>query len=441
MVTPKQWRVAELCGAIAQTLDTGFNPVLVRGEVTGFTRASSGHCYFGLKDESAQIRCVMFRRAAASLDFSPGDGELVELQGRLGVYESRGDLQLIVESMSRAGKGALFEQFLKTKARLEAQGLFDAANKRTLPPMPRGIGVVTSLGAAAMHDVMSTLSRRAPHIAVVLAPASVQGTQAPAELIKALSNLYRLTQTGRALDRESANVQGAEKNHQDPVIDVILLVRGGGSLEDLWAFNDEQLVRTLAQSPVPTVSGVGHETDFTLVDLAADLRAPTPTAAAELVARPREVWCNALEQLASDLHDAANSIVDRHSQRLDLTVSRLGRPSAVVSRLQMRLASGAQRLRHSASGTIGRHERDLQRRQPMLARALTQGLIRAQERFGGAARSLSLLDPRLVLQRGYAWLTTGEGQTITSAGQAEVGQRLHAALAQGGLDLTVSGKN
>ncbi len=191
------WQVGALCRAIADALDARFNPVAVRGEISGFSRASSGHCYFALKDESGQIRCAMFRRAASLLAFTPRDGELVEVRGRLGVYEPRGDLQLIVESMGRAGQGALFEQFLQLKDKLEGEGLFDAARKRALPTMPRAIGLVTSLGAAALHDVVTALQRRVPHIPVVLAPASVQGANAPAELVAALSNLYRLAQQGK----------------------------------------------------------------------------------------------------------------------------------------------------------------------------------------------------------------------------------------------------
>ncbi|MFO0490231.1 MAG: exodeoxyribonuclease VII large subunit, partial [Curvibacter sp.] len=270
VATLRIWQVGALCRAIADALDTRFNPVAVRGEISGFSRAASGHCYFTLRDEAAQLRCAMFRRAASLLDFSPGDGELVELRGRLGIYEARGDLQLIVESMTRAGQGAWFEQFLRLKGRLEAEGLFDPARKRKPPLMPRAIGVVTSLGAAALHDVVTTLQRRVPNIPVLIAPAPVQGSSAPAAIVAALQQLYGLAQRGR--------------------LDVILLVRGGGSLEDLWAFNDEVLARAVFQSPVPLVSGVGHETDFTIVDFVADLRAPTPTAAAELVAEPRAVW-------------------------------------------------------------------------------------------------------------------------------------------------------
>jgi exodeoxyribonuclease VII large subunit len=419
---PRIWQVGALCRAVADALDARFNPVAVRGEITGFSRASSGHCYFSIKDPNGQIRCAMFRRAASGLDFSPVDGEMVELRGRLTVYEPRGDLQLIVESMSRAGQGALFEQFLLLKAKLEAQGLFDAARKRPLPVMPRAIGVVTSLGAAALHDVMTTLQRRAPHIPVLLAPASVQGANAPQELVAALSSLYLLTQ---------ADQTGA-------VVDVILLVRGGGSMEDLWAFNDEQLVRTLAQSPVPVVCGVGHETDFTLADFVADMRAPTPTAAAELVAQPRDAWLGALDVMARRLHDAAYRRIDRLNQQLDLTASRLGRPSARLGERRLRLAGSAQRLQFLSEQLLRQRQQELQQLQAALPQALARGLNRAQERFQRAQLQLGLLDPTLVLQRGYAWLSNEEGEAISHVGQTRLGQTLRATLADGELDLTVA---
>jgi exodeoxyribonuclease VII large subunit len=437
VLAPRIWQVGALCRAIADALEARFNPVAVRGEVSGFSRASSGHCYFSLKDESGQIRCAMFRRAATLLDFSPRDGELVEVRGRLGVYEPRGDLQLIVESMSRAGQGALFEQFLKLKAKLEAEGLFDAARKRPLPVMPRGIGLVTSLGAAALHDVMTALQRRVPHIPVVLAPALVQGNNAPAALIQALSNLYLLTHEGRGLEPDLIKKSKKKSGERMPLIDVILLVRGGGSMEDLWAFNDEQLARTLAQSPVPIVCGVGHETDFTIADFVADLRAPTPTAAAELVAQPREAWLGALDGAARRLQDAVLRRLDQQSQRLDLTASRLGRPSALVGRQRMQLASSAQRLQSSSVHFLKQRQQDLQRLQAALPETLQRTLMRREDRLQRAALRLGLLDPTLVLQRGYAWLTSSEGETITSVRQTRPGQSLRATLADGTVDLTV----
>lgn len=418
--TPRIWQVGALCRAIADALDARFNPVAVRGELSGFSRAASGHCYFALKDESGQIRCAMFRRAASLLDFAPRDGELVEVRGRLGVYEPRGDLQLIVESMSRAGQGALFEQFLRLKAKLEAEGLFDAARKRDLPVMPRGIGVVTSLGAAALHDVVTALQRRVPHIPVIVAPASVQGAGAPAELVAALQQLYRLAEQGT------------------PALDVILLVRGGGSMEDLWAFNDERLARTLVQSPVPVVCGVGHETDFTMADFVADLRAPTPTAAAELVAEPRAVWLGALELLQERLRDAMEQYLDRQSQRLDLAASRLGRPSGLVARQRLTLSTQAQRLRFAATHALTRRQRDLQQLGSAWPQAVQRGLQTQQQRLERAGLRLQLLDPSLVLQRGYAWLSDEEGRTITRVGQTHAGQALQATLADGKVDLTVT---
>lgn len=435
---PRIWQVGALCRAIADALEARFNPVAVRGEISGFSRASSGHCYFSLKDESGQIRCAMFRRAASLLDFSPRDGELVEVRGRLGVYEPRGDLQLIVESMSRAGQGALFGQFLRLKAKLEGEGLFDAARKRPLPVMPRGIGLVTSLGAAALHDVVTALQRRVPHIPVVLAPAAVQGNSAPQELNRALSNLYQLTQEGRGHESDLVRNLTKIESDADPVIDVILLVRGGGSMEDLWAFNDEQLARTLAQSPVPIVSGVGHETDFTMADFVADLRAPTPTAAAELVAQPRDVWLGAIDGVARRLQDAALRHLDQQSQRLDMTVSRLGRPSALVGRQRLRIAASAQSLQFAARLFVSQRQQALPRLQLALADARRRDIDRKQDRLARAELRLGLLDPTLVLQRGYAWLSSQEGETITSVRQVHAGQLVKATLADGEVDLQVS---
>ena len=428
-VAPRIWEVGALCRAIADALEARFNPVAVRGEITGFSRASSGHCYFSVKDATGQLRCAMFRRAASLLDFSPRDGELVELRGRLGVYEARGDLQFIVESMQRAGQGALFEQFLRLKAQLENEGLFDSARKRPLPLQPRGIGLVTSAGAAALHDVVTALRRRVPHIPVVLVPAQVQGAAAPASLVAALSKLYLLAQTGQAPEGDFTH---------NPPIDVILLVRGGGSMEDLWAFNDEQLARTIVQSPVPLISGVGHETDFTIADFCADLRAPTPTAAAELVAQPRDVWLGALGLLASRISDGVQRQLDARHQRLDQAAARLGRPSALVAREQMQLARFAQRMRHGVLLKLQRLAQSRQALEAHLPQALQRSVAQQSDRLGRAALRLDLLDPRLVLQRGYALLTDADGHAVTSVHQARPGDALQATLADGAIDVTVT---
>ena len=437
--TPRLWQVGALCRAIADTLDARFNPVAVRGEISGFSRASSGHCYFSLKDATGQIRCAMFKRAASLMDFMPRDGDLVDVRGRIDVYTPRGDLQLIVESMGQAGQGALFEQFLRLKAKLEAEGLFATERKRPLPPVPRGIGLVTSLGAAALHDVVTALQRRVPHIPVVLSPAAVQGASAPQELCKALSNLYQYSEQSRRLEPDLTPKMGTKSiSSQNVTIDVILLVRGGGSMEDLWAFNDEALARLIAQSPVPIISGVGHETDFTIADFVADLRAPTPTAAAELVSQPREAWLGAVDLMQDRLQDAALRYLDAQNQGLDRSAQRLGRPSMWLARQQQSLQRQQQQLRYAVSAQVARRLQHIETLQVNFPGQIRQSLLRSEDRLQRAGRSLSLLDPQLVLQRGYAWLTDAQGMTVTDAAKTRLGQGLHATLAKGQLDVTVA---
>lgn len=423
-VGPRVWNVGSLCRAIADALDARFNPVTVAGEIAGFTRAASGHCYFTLKDDSGQIRCAMFRRAAAALDFPVRDGDRVEVQGRVGVYEPRGELQLVVETMRRAGQGTLFEQFLKLKAKLEQEGLFDVARKRAVPLMPRGIGIVTSLGAAALHDVVTALQRRVPHIPVLVVPAAVQGEGAPRELIQALSRLY---ERAKAMD-----------SHTVPV-DVILLVRGGGAMEDLWAFNDEQLARTIVESPVPVICGVGHETDFTIADFVADLRAPTPTAAAELVSESRQAWLGVTSLLEDRMGSALTQFVDRQAQRLDLAATRIGRPSSLAGRQRLKLQALEQQTHHALHVATQRLKTKVDQQQQAFAMACTQHLTLQRDRVGRADLRLGLLDPSLVLQRGYAWLTLENGSALASVEQAKTGEQVHATLADGMVDLRVLG--
>ncbi len=414
------WPVGSLLRAIADSLEARFNPVAVQGELTGFSRASSGHCYFSLKDEQGQVRCAMFRRAAGLLDFSPRDGQWVELRGRLGVYEPRGELQLVVESMRQAGQGSLFEQFLQLKTRLEAEGLFESSRKRPLPVMPRAIGVVTSLGAAALHDVVTALQRRAPHIPVVIYPASVQGAQASGDLREALRK------AGERRDKDQA--------------DVLLLVRGGGAMEDLWAFNDELLARAIVGSPVPVVSGIGHETDFTIADFCADVRAPTPTAAAELCAQPQSNGLSALDLAFSRLQNGVDRQMQSHSQRLDWVATRVSRPSHLVTRQQARLAGMAQSLNHAIRATLRREQLRVEALHSDLPREITASLQFSRHQLERAKLRLELLDPKLVLQRGYAWLADLHGQPITAAKMTHTGQPVRATLADGQVDLTVSAR-
>lgn len=426
---PRTWSVGALCLAIADTLNTRFNPVAVKGEISGFSRAASGHCYFNLKDETGQIRCAMFKRAASALTFMPRDGELVELRGKLGVYEARGDLQLIVESMQRAGQGDLFAQFLKLKAKLEAEGLFDPSRKRAVPSQPRAIGLITSLGAAALHDVVTALQRRVPHIPVIVAPSSVQGPNAPLELLQSLNQL--VSWQGRPLNPSLG------LSTQVAVIDVILMVRGGGSMEDLWAFNDEALVRAVASCPVPVISGVGHETDFTLTDFVADLRAPTPTAAAELVATAGAQMLADCQRMSKALSEALITSLDRKSQRLDWIANRLGRPSSRLKDQATNLLRMNQSLRYAFKTQLQVHKQFLDRHSENLPTRLQQNLQWHNQRVLNISTRLGLLNPRLVLERGYAWITDDTGRALTHASDFKSNQVVTASLADGQVNLQV----
>jgi exodeoxyribonuclease VII large subunit len=412
------WAVGPLMRAVADTLAARFNPVTVRGEVSGFSRAASGHCYFSLKDDSGQVRCAMFRRSVDQLTFAPRDGHLVEARGRLDVYGPRGDLQLVVDALRVAGQGSLFEQFLRLKARLEAEGLFDAERKRALPGQPRSLGLVTSLGAAALRDVVTTLARRVPHLPVLLFPAAVQGAGAPQELVLALEAAY-----------QRHRIQGD--------IDVLLLVRGGGSLEDLWAFNDEQVVRAVTRAPMPVICGVGHETDFTLSDFAADLRAPTPTAAAELCSPSREQRLGELDYLAERLSVALNDVLDRRTQRLDWLGQRLGRPSSRLHGASQRLVEIDHRLRVGAKQQLQDGQVRVQTLGASMSQAVQRGVMVKSQRLQRAATALAMMDPQLVLKRGYALLTDPNGRLVTQVAQASPGQVLQAHLSDGRLDVKV----
>jgi exodeoxyribonuclease VII large subunit len=413
----RHWSVAALLLAVADALQTRLGAVSVRGELSGFTRAASGHCYFTLKDgdgQAAVLRCAMFRRAATLMDFRPADGQQVELRGRIGVYEARGELQCVVESMQRLGTGSLYELFLRTRARLEAAGLFDAARKRPIASHPGRIGVVTSLGAAALHDVLTAIARRAPHVQVIVYPAPVQGADAPPQLAQAIH---------RAGERAE--------------VDTLIVCRGGGSLEDLWAFNDEQVVRAVAGCPVPVVCGVGHETDICLAELAADLRAPTPTAAAEL-ATPRQAdELQRLVRLQSLLSSAVQRRLDGHAQRLDRLALRLGRPARLVDRERARLLALAQRAEAALAQALRLLRWRLEPLQSRLRTAAARRVDSERERQSHLAVRLGAADPRRVLARGYAWLADSSGQAVTSAHSLHPGQQLSACWADGSAQVDV----
>jgi exodeoxyribonuclease VII large subunit len=405
------WGVAALLLATGDALAARFGAVAVRGELASLTRAASGHWYFSLKDADgapALLRCAMFRRAAVLVGFTPADGQQVELRGRLGVYEPRGELQMVVESLQQLGAGTLYEEFLRRRTRLEAQGLFDAARKRPLPVFPAAIGVVTSPAAAALRDVLITLQRRAPQVHVVVYPSPVQGADAPAELAAALRC------AGERCE-----------------VDIVLLVRGGGSLEDLWAFNDERVVRAVVACPLPVVCGVGHETDVTLCDMAADLRAPTPTAAAELAAPARQDALAALQSRQSALQRGLLRGLQLQSQRLDTVALRLGQPAQGLQLQSQRLGDLGRRL-----GLALRHNRDMQAREPQrlaqrLVRAAAMQLAQGRLALAGAYDRLQAHDPRRVLQRGYAWVEAADGRPVVSARALRPGQTVRAVWADG----------
>ena len=412
------WGVSALLLATGDALAARFGAVAVRGELGSVTRAASGHCYFSLKDAqgaSALLRCAMFRRAASLLDFVPADGQQVELRGRLGVYEPRGELQLVVEAMRRVGAGTLYEEFLRLRARLEAQGVFDTPRKRELPREPRRIGVVTSLGAAALRDVLITLARRAPHVRVVVYPAAVQGADAPVALRAALT---------------LAN-QRAE-------VDVLLLVRGGGSLEDLWAFNDESLVRAVAASKLPVVCGVGHETDVTLSDLAADVRAATPTAAAEIAAPLRDELLALLEARRQMIARSVTRLLQTQAQRLDRLGLRFSAPAAALRLHMQRLAEAGKRLQRCVLALRSLHLHLLRAMSLRMLRARSSALESHAQRLSLREGRLLALDPHQVLRRGYAWVTAADGRPVTSVQALSPGQVIQAVWADGQAQASVT---
>ncbi len=393
-----QWTVTRLTQYLRRLLETddALQDIWVQGEISNFSRPASGHFYFTLKDSGAALRCVMWRSDARRVNFALQDGQAVEAHGRIGIYEPGGQYQLYVDIVRPAGEGALYQEFLRLKALLEAEGLFDPARKRLLPQLPRLIGIVTSPTGAALRDMLNTLRRRLLLVEVVLAPSPVQGEEAPPALVAALRDLDRFVHP-----------------------DVILLARGGGSIEDLWAFNDERVVRAVAASGSPVITGVGHETDFTLVDFASDLRAPTPTAAAEL----------ATPLTTLDLSAALQADLARLNDLLRREL--FGRSQLLAAALQgLHFYTPARRL------LTERQRLDELSRQ--MTRALGHRLSLEHAHVNGARQQLESLNPLGVLRRGYAVVTRREdGRLVYTAKQAPAGSDLHVHLAEGALDVRV----
>lgn len=432
---PAVWSVSALNRAVKLMLETELPVLWVAGEISNLTIAASGHLYFSLKDAGAQVRSVMFRNRAVLLPFKPVEGLRVEARVVATLYEARGEFQLSVEAMRPAGLGALFEAFERLKARLAAEGLFDSSLKRALPAMPRAIGIVTSPQAAALRDVLATLRRRAPHIPVILYPSPVQGEGSAQKLADAIALASRRAE-----------------------VEVLIVCRGGGSIEDLWSFNEEVVARAIAACSMPVVSGVGHETDITIADFVADQRAPTPTAAAELVAPERALLLSVLQATQLRLYRSALRMLQGKAQKLDYLGLRLKHPGERLKRQAERLQGVAARLRRAMQSMqqprhwrvaqlAARQQRclpDLRARrsiQALLQRRLQAGLRRQQEirqaRLAALASRLEALSPHAVLARGYSIVSTRQGQVVTSNTQLHTGDALHLRFAVGEADARV----
>jgi exodeoxyribonuclease VII large subunit len=406
--------VSELNRRVRALLENQFEMLWVAGELSNVKKAPSGHWYFCLKDPSAQIECAMFRTRAQFLDFRPEDGQQVEVRARVTLYEPRGNYQLVVEEIRKAGLGSLYEAFEKLKAKLQAEGLFEPARKRPLPEFPRAIGIVTSPAAAALRDVLTTLARRARMVPVIVYPAQVQGEAAGAQLARAV-----------AIANSRAEC------------DVLILCRGGGSLEDLWAFNEEVLARAIVASAIPVVSGVGHETDFSIADFVADLRAPTPTAAAVAASPDREALGEEIGALRRRLARDLRRGMEIATQRVDAAARRLLTPAERIERERDRVARLARRLRIATAGEQNLRRLAVGSLAPRLRRALPAAVRERSRHLAALRNALSHLDPTQVLGRGYSIVRDADGKVrITSAGLA-AGGALDITFSRGGATVTV----
>jgi len=436
------WSVSELSRRLAATLDERFPTVWVEGEISNFKVYGSGHAYFTLKDEGAQLRAVLFRNRVRRIRFEPADGLHVLAFGAVEIYAQRGEYQLVVELLEPRGLGALQLAFEQLKERLGREGLFDAARKRALPRFPRKIGVVTSPSGAALHDMLRVIGRRFGEIHVVVAPAKVQGDGAAQEIAQGVREL---------------NALGG--------VDVIIVGRGGGSLEDLWAFNDEMLARTIAASKIPVISAVGHEVDYTIADFVADVRAATPSQAAELVVREKQAVAESVGELRRRLVRAMSRRLEAQRDRLEAVRERrvLTDPRRPLRELTRRLDEATARLLRAAKSSL-RHAahrvelatRDLRGRNPVartrqdrrrlddlagrLDRALARGLDRRRHRLVGVAGRLDSLSPLAVLGRGYSLTLTASGAIVRSAGQVAVGDEVGVILHEGRLAARVTAR-
>lgn len=422
-------RVAELNFAIKQLLEDNVPLLWVRGEISNLVKAASGHYYFALKDEQAQVRCVMFRHRNQLPGNQAANGLQVEILAATTLYEQRGDFQLIVEQMRPAGLGVLYEQFERLKQSLQKEGLFESERKRSLPKFPRRIGIITSLQAAALRDVLTTLKLRLPAVPVLLYPAPVQG--------------------GGSAEKIAAAIAAANRRAE---CDVLILCRGGGSIEDLWAFNEEIVARAIAASKIPIISGIGHETDFTIADFVADERAPTPTAAAQRAVPDRHSLLRGLSDMAQHLERAQRNRLQNNMQAVDYLQRRLVHPAQQLQRQEQHLEQLQQRLRRAhayrkqqqhwqwlalaqrlraACSNLAR----LQDKQVNLAERLVRAIgamqVQRNGRVENIAQHLILLDPAKVLARGYSLVQDADGRVVSDAGQLATGEELRISFTRG----------
>ncbi len=431
--------VSELNRLVRAAIEQNLPLTWVNGEISNMRRYDSGHWYFTLKDAAAQVDCVMFRHKAQHMDWQPADGMRVEVRALATMYEARGKYQLNVEAMRRAGLGALYEAYERLKAKLEAEGLFAEARKREIPAFPRVIGVVTSPQAAALRDVLTTLKRRMPKIPVVIYPAPVQGEGAAAKLMQAIA---------------TASTRAAQDQ-----CDVLIVCRGGGSIEDLWSFNEEVVARAIHACSIPVISGVGHETDFTIADFVADARAATPTAAAEMVSPDRAELRAQVAQLRGQLTRMTRRLLEDHMQKLDYLQRRLVHPGERIAERQRHLAhldsrlsgawargfearlwaarGAAQRL-HAARPDLAQLERTTRDSGRRLYEALPRLLERAQSRLNRAAAHVNALDPQRQLERGYSIVETAGGVMVRDVAVLAAGDTLKLTLARGTAQVAVT---
>ncbi len=408
---PKILTVSQLTHDIKEVLENVFETVWVEGEVSNFSRPASGHLYFSLKDEAATVRCVMFRSAAARLKFEPKDGTRVLVAGRVSVYERGGQYQVYVRTLEPRGQGALQLAFEQLKKRLAAEGLFDEARKKALPFLPGRIGIVTSATGAVIRDILHVLSRRFPGFHAILNPVRVQGEGAAEEIAAAIADFNRLNN-----------------------VDVIIVARGGGSLEDLWAFNEEAVARAISASAIPVISAVGHETDYTIADFVADLRAPTPSAAAEIVMPARIELLARIQTNLRYLRQALADIVPQYAQRVDDLAQELTR--ALERRLSIevqRAESLAQELARATDSRLRTEAVHLGSLAQELPRAIANRLRTEQVRLDGLLQQLNALNPLAILRRGYSLTMAADGRVVRRAKDVGRGDRLTTRLAEGHL--------